>query len=235
MPDRQRVEEFVGDQQQPPGWQRLDALDKMRLGDSEPALLLGAQNRARFDEVQPERLPKRRQGRGGAQEVLHQRAAPRPQLGQDDRIGPADPLPQIGAPQPDQLAENLADLGGGGEIAGAAEWLVPRVIAAAWVVQGHRHEGRDRERPMPADMAGDAGAEIGGAHPQAPRRRAHWPATWLRGAATATGRLHAHRINKTPAINSGIDSSWPIVVPNTRKPSCTSGWRNNSPDIRATA
>ena len=157
LPDRQRVEELIGDHQQRPRRQRLDAVDKLRLGRGEPPLLLGAQHRACFDEIETQRAAERRHAGGGAQQIGHQRAMPRTQLGQNDRIGPADTLPQIGAPQPDQLAEDLADLGRGDEIAGAPERIVAGVVAGLRVVQCDRDEGGDGNRPMPADVPGNAG------------------------------------------------------------------------------
>jgi len=75
------------------------------------ALLPVAQQRTRLDEVYDRAPGETRAGRRGAQKILEQRAASGAELGQDHRIGPADIPPQIGAPQPDQFAEDLADLG----------------------------------------------------------------------------------------------------------------------------
>src|SRR6266571_1200727 len=49
-------------------------------------------------------------------------------------IGPAAIAARSGGPQPDQCAEDLADLRGRDEIAGAAERVVPRVIAGLAVM-----------------------------------------------------------------------------------------------------
>src|SRR6266571_1200728 len=50
--------------------------------------------------------------------------------------------------RPDPCAEHLADLRGRDEIGGAAERVVPRVIAGLAVMQRDCHEGGDRERPL---------------------------------------------------------------------------------------
>jgi hypothetical protein len=50
---------------------------------------------------------------------------------------------------------------------------------------------------------------------------------------TATGAL-ARSMNHSPASTIGTDSNCPIVAPAYRKPRFASGWRKNSPMIRAT-
>ena len=57
-----------------------------------------------------------------AQQIAKKSTAARPQLGEDHPIGAAHPLPLYRAPDPDQFAENLADLGRGDEIAAGANW-----------------------------------------------------------------------------------------------------------------
>ncbi len=208
-----------------PGGSSSIARDEARFGAAEPAPLPLLQHRARLDEVETQRPGEPRHAGSGAQEVAHQRAAAGAELGEDHRIGLPRALPEIGAPQPDQFAEDLADLGRGDEIAGGAERIMPGVIAGLGVVQRHRHERGDRERPLAADPPGDRRDQVG--------HRA--PPPCHREAAASGGCRRAQTTSATPASRSGIDSSWPIVVPNTRKPSCASGWRNSSPDIRATA
>ena len=118
LPDRQRVEEFVGDQQQRPVGQVVEIARAQTALRREPLRLRRAQ-------APGSPRPDAAAARGGnpgtaaarAQHIGHQRAAAGPQLDQEHRVGRAHPLPQIGAPQPDQLAENLADLGRGDEIA----------------------------------------------------------------------------------------------------------------------
>ena len=70
-----------------------------------------------LDEMQPQGVGKARHAARGAQGIGHQGAAAGAELDQQHRIGRAEPLPIIGAPQADQLAEDLADLGRGDEIA----------------------------------------------------------------------------------------------------------------------
>ena len=210
LADRQCVEELVGDEQQRSVGEVVDARDEMRFGGVQPALLRRPQHRARLDEVELERPAELGQGRRGAQKIEGQRAASGAQLDEDHRIGLADALPQIGAPQPDQLAENLADLGGGDEIAGTAEGIAPRVIAAPRIMQRHCHERRDRERSLAPDAAGDRGGEAGHRHP--PDITAVQRGAPARSAAGATPT----QIRTIPAISTGIDSSWPIVVPKMR-------------------
>ena len=162
--------------------------------------MFGTKHRARLDQKDAQGPAKFRQATGGAQQVAHQHAAAGPQLRQNDRIRPADPVPQLGAPQPDQLAENLADLGCGREIARGSDGVTPRIIAALSVVQRHRHIGGDGQRALGADPPGDFFREAC-AHERA-----------------GTGARNAQAMISTPAISSGIDNSWPIVVPNIRKP-----------------
>jgi len=122
---RQCVEELVTDEQQRTGRELRDVIGKQRLGRGKPALLFSAQHRAGFDQIEPQRAVERRHVRGRAQQIGHQRAASGTELRQDDRSRRAHLLPQIGAPNSDQFAKDLADLGGGNEIAGAAE-RIPR-------------------------------------------------------------------------------------------------------------
>ena len=170
-----------------------------RFGEGQPAPLLIAQYRARFDQIEAHRAAKFGQGGGRAQQIAGEHAAPRPELGDDHRIGPADLFPDDGAPQPDQLAEDLADLGRGDEIAGAAERLSGRVIAEFRIVQRDRHVGRQGQRPLGADAAGDPVDEHVAGH-----------------GAVGSGRRRAHRMTTMPVISTGIDNSWPSVVPSHR-------------------
>ena len=137
--------------------------------------------------------------RGAAQQVGGERTAARPELGKDHAIGAAEALPHQRAPQPDQLAENLADLGGGNEIPAAADRLPGRVIAELGVVERHRHVGRHRKRPLGADTLGDLVGKRAGGH-----------------GADRRGVRRAQKMIRRPAIKTGIDKSWPIVVPKIR-------------------
>ena len=217
LPDRQRVEELVGHHQQRAVRQLFDTRHPCRSRLAEASFLFRAKHRARLDQTNAQGAAKLRHNAGGAEQVAHQHAAAGPQLCQDYRIRPADPLPQLGAPQPDQLAENLADLGRGREIALRSDRAAPRVVPAFGIVQRHCHVGGNRQRALqanpPDDLAGDSLA-----HDRA-----------------GTGARSPQAMIRMPAISSGIDNSWPIVVPKIRKPNCGSGCRNSSPDIRAAA
>ena len=124
-------------------------------------LLLGAQHRARLDQIQPQRAAKSGTAPAARRKSAISTPRPGPSSARMHRVGPAHPLPQIGAPQPDQLAENLADLRRGDEIAAAPSGSRRRVIARLGIVQRHRHKGGDRERPLGADAPGDLVREPG--------------------------------------------------------------------------
>ena len=66
---------------------------------------------------------------GGAQRVAHQRAAAGAELGEHEGVGAALVGPDLGRPEADQLAEHLADLGGGDEVARRAERIAGGVVA----------------------------------------------------------------------------------------------------------
>jgi len=125
-----------------------------------------------------------------AQEIADQHAAAWSQLRQDDRIRPAQVSPHHGAPQTDQFAKHLADLGCGDEVALRPDRVAPRIIALVGVVQRHRHIGGDRKRPFGADAAGDLSSERVGDQGRA-----------------GTGARCAQRMMAPPAINSGTDNS----------------------------
>ncbi len=79
--------------------------------------------------------------------------------------------------------------------------------------------------------------------PQQTKRKGSRERVPLRGGGAAPllgfgakPNLASHRTRRTsqmPAITIGTDSSWPIVAPANRKPRNASGWRKNSPVIRA--
>ena len=62
--------------------------------------------RARLDQMKALCSPEIRHRCGGPQQIVHQHAAARPELHQDDRVGAAQLMPHHSAPQPDQLAED---------------------------------------------------------------------------------------------------------------------------------
>ena len=76
-----------------------------------------------------ERRGKIRDARGDAKDVGHQRAAAGAELDQPDGRGRAGSAPRLDQPGADDLAEHLADLRRGGEIAGRAEGIARHVVA----------------------------------------------------------------------------------------------------------
>ena len=94
-----------------------------------------------------------------AQHVLHQRAAAGADLGERDRRRPADRLPGAEQPDADQLAEHLADLRRGDEVAGRAERLARRVVAVVRIEQAKRHVVGDADRAVGLDQADDLFAQ----------------------------------------------------------------------------
>ena len=155
---------------------------------------------------------------GGAQGVAHQRAAAGAELGED--AGAAAAVgPGLGQPEADELAEHLADLGGGGEVAGGAERVAGGVVAG----EAEPHPGVEAER------AGglDAGAELG-------RERGH-------------ARRAESRMRSRPTASIGSDRSWPMVRPHSAPRATTwpcglpgvtnwaSAWRKPSTAMRARA
>ena len=132
LPDRQRVEELVRQQQHRPSRQRLQPVmpDRPR----QPFRLQRPQPRRRLDQMQPHRRPERRRHLAHRpQSIGHQRAPPRPALHQQHRVRPSDQLPGHRRPQPQDLAKHLADLRRSGEV---AERIVCRVVGRI----GARHE-----------------------------------------------------------------------------------------------
>jgi hypothetical protein len=198
LPDRQCIEEFIGDEQHRARRQFARIVEPDRCRIKEPPLLLGAQQRARLDEVETQSPAKLRHRAGGAQQVGGEGAAAGTEFGEDHRVGPADHLPHARAPQPDQLAENLAHFGRSNKIAGRPDRRPACVVAILRIVQRHRHKGGDRERTLGGDPAGNPAAELG-AHQRA-----------------AAGRCRAQRMMAIPAISNGTDSNWPMVVPKNR-------------------
>jgi hypothetical protein len=158
LPHRQRVEEFVGDDEQRIAVrQGGEAVVPAR---GEPLGLGGAQDGAGLDQLDRRRQP------GAAhrpQRILGQGAAPGPQLDIMRRHRAARAAPQVGEPDADQLAEHLADLGRGDEIAVRAERIAGRVIMR--VRLGHIIGDLDRA------FGGDAGPQPGLKRPLAHRRR----------------------------------------------------------------
>ena len=86
-------------------------------------LLKRAQRRARFDQAKGQPREEFGHGADSAQEIHHQRATAGAKLDQIEGLRPAHHIETLHAPDADDLAEHLTDLGRGGEIAGAAKGI----------------------------------------------------------------------------------------------------------------
>ncbi len=138
----------------------------------------------------------------GAQHVGHQRAAAGAELGQNEGVGRTQHLPHADRPQADQLAEDLADLGRGDEVAGAAEGVALHVVAVLGVGEAGRHEIGDRDRPAGADLRLELLGERRHAFSTAPG-----VCVWRRATTI---------IVMTPTMIIGTDRSMPMVSPPAR-------------------
>ena len=124
LADRQRVEEFVGDQQQRPRRAGRRSLS-CQCASGIARLLQLAQHRAGFDEMD---LACETRRAHHAQRIGGQRAAARPELGIDRVLGRPGARPAIGQRRADHFAEHLADFRRGGEIAARAQRIARRII-----------------------------------------------------------------------------------------------------------
>ncbi len=142
LPDWKRVEEFVGDEQQRPRGKLVDAVVPVGIGDG--LLLELAQYGAGLDKMG---LAAEAGGAQHAEGVRGEGSPARPQF-DVNRIGRAPrTLPRIGEGGADHLAEHLADLRRGREVAARAERVARGVIIC---VAGF-HEGFDGDRPFRRD------------------------------------------------------------------------------------
>ena len=84
-----------------------------------------------------------------------QGAAARTQLDQTERRRRAQVPPRLGEPRPDHLAECLAELRRGDEVALRPEGITRAVVAAGRVVEREVHEAADGQRPLAPDHLGE--------------------------------------------------------------------------------
>ena len=132
---RQRIEEFVGEEDQRLPRQVLDGRAPLDGGVRavKRCLLHFAQHRARLNECDRHALQEFRNAFPGAHGVRHERAAARSELGDGDGFRFAHGLPHRDGPEPEKLAEDLADFRCGDEVAIGANGL-----AGGVGVPGHR-------------------------------------------------------------------------------------------------
>ena len=149
LANRQRIEELVGDEKRRARRHVLEPVVpfKGEAGGGEGGLLPLPQGRARLDEMHGGGRLEVGQDTRRAQQVGHQRAAPRSELDEAAAGRAAHGVPDFHHPQADQLAEHLADLGRRGEIAGRAEGIAGGVV----VPQAQAHVALDRDRPVEGD------------------------------------------------------------------------------------
>ena len=129
-----------------------------RIGGVEPfehALLHLLQRRTDLDQMHDQRVAKAGDDFRRPQRVVHQGAASGAELDDADIFRRAHLLPDRAHPQPDQLAEHLADLGRGDEIAAGAERIAIDVIAVLRMRQAQPHIFGNRHRSGDADQPAD--------------------------------------------------------------------------------
>ena len=165
LADRQGVKELVGDDE---GRTRRHFLQRCRPADGlreglKCLALLTCKRRACLDQMYLHRFVETRHDAGGAQGITHQRAPTRPVLDQGERRGATHAHPGVGAPQPDQLSEDLADFRGSREVPRGPENRPLCVVSVIGVQQTARHVVADAHRTLGAYLRCDLAAE--GAEP----------------------------------------------------------------------
>ncbi|BBU58806.1 hypothetical protein KU6B_50710 [Mameliella alba] len=193
---RQRVKELVGDKEDRPLGQILDAVMPCRLRQA--AGLFGAQLGRGFDKMQAGGVVKAGHAGGGAQDVGHQGAATGAKLCQDKGRGRPLVHPALRQAQANQFAEHLADFRRGCKIARRAQRVTRAVIAVLRMRQAGGHEVGQRHRPVGHDLPDQDITQCGqeAASALAPR-----------------ARFRANQIVSAPPRIIGRVSSCPIVRP----------------------
>jgi hypothetical protein len=145
--DRQHVEIFVGKDDARAFRHIIDGVVPGNVANARQGLsLLLPQYRVDLDQIHADRLIERRHDPQRAQRVRHHGAAAGSELDQPKRRGRTDHLPNRGSPQAEQLAEHLADLGGGDEVALAAERIARDIVAVLGMHQAQLHIAPHRHR-----------------------------------------------------------------------------------------
>ena len=121
----------------------------------EPAPLLLFQSWTDLDQMQDNRGLKVFGDFSCAQRVDDQRAVPGPKLDDAHIFRRAHLSPDGDHPHADQLAEHLADLGRGDEIAGGADRIVRDVVTVLRMGQREPHVVGERHRPGDGDQSAD--------------------------------------------------------------------------------
>ena len=150
LPDGKGVDELVGDEDERAVRHVLDRSVPLQRDRAiaQRLVLDAAEHGACLDQSYGDAVEKLGHASPGAERVSHQGAASRPKLGDDHRGGLAHGLPDGGGPDTDQLAEDLADLRSGDEIAFAPDRLTRGVIAAALIGEAGFHIVVNADRPF---------------------------------------------------------------------------------------
>ncbi len=107
---------------------------------------------ARFDQIGMHRVGKSRHDAGSAQRVAHHGPTSRSVFRKRDGARRAEHgLPDDTRPHPDQLAENLADVGSRDEVARRPENPLSAIITERLVPEASRHVRLDRHRTIALD------------------------------------------------------------------------------------
>ena len=216
LPDRQGVEELVGDDQKRrvagQGGNRVVCHCAFVASPVERRLLDLPQPGAGLHQMRAGCDAKLRSQARDAQDVGHQRAATGTQLDQMELLWRARGGMGVDQPCADHFAEELADLGSGDEVAAGAEGFGAHVVAVLRVGQAKRHVVEDGEWPGRLDQRAD---------PCRQRRLvlpalAHGRVSPAFAPASVGGRRRARTIAKRPAAIIGSDRTMPIVSPNWR-------------------
>src|SRR6187431_39247 len=141
LPHRQGVHELVGNDEERPFGQIVDAVVPVERGSgvAEARALGLPQAWARLDQCDRDALEKFRHAAPSAHRIGHERAATRSKLCDNDRARLAYRLPHGDGPKPEQLAEDLADLRRGDEVTLSPNRLTRAVITGPRVGETDFH------------------------------------------------------------------------------------------------
>ena len=102
-------------------------------------MLSGSQNNAHLHQMNGGGTRKLRGTARDAKDVRHQSSATGTKLDKPEGRGATRKAPNLDQPGADDLAEHLADLGRGGEIAGDTEGIPRHVVAVGRVAEAVGH------------------------------------------------------------------------------------------------
>ena len=223
LPDRQRVEELVRNDQRRAGRHGLEAFVPSGVGVSKRGGLRRAQAFVRLHKVQIDGVAKGRHGPRGTQRIGKEGTAAGAELDEAHPLRLSHGLPHHHAPKSDQLAEHLAHLGRGDEVAARADGPAAAVITVLGKMEAKLHVGVNADGPVAANPLPYL-VPPARSSPGLPAALAHRP--------EARGGMR--RMRKSPITIIGSESTCPMLMPGRMKPRNASGSRNSSATIRAT-